>query len=88
MATVDTKGRVTLPKEVRENLGLKPGTEVEIHDADGKVVIEPERTPEDIISELERRTEQSYELAPPVDEPGPIASNHLDAIHRGANRNE
>lgn len=88
MATVDTKGRVTLPKEVREDLGLEPGTEVEIHDEDGKVVIEPERTPEDIIVELERRTEEPYELASSVEKPGPIASDHLDAIRRGANRNE
>lgn len=87
MATVDTKGRVTLPKEVREDLGLEPGTEVEIRDEDGKVVIEPERDPEEVIAELERRIEQPYELAPPVDEPDPIAADHRDAIRRGANRN-
>lgn len=87
MATVDTKGRVTLPKDVREDLGLEPGTEVEIRDVDGKVVIEPERDPADVIAELERRIEESYELAPQVDEPDPIASDHRDAIRRGTNRN-
>jgi AbrB family looped-hinge helix DNA binding protein len=86
MATVDTKGRVTLPKEVREDLGLEPGTEVEIHDENGRIVIEPERDPEDTIMELERRIEEPYELAPRVDEPDPIAADHLDAIRRGANR--
>lgn len=86
MTTVDTKGRVTLPKEVREDLGLEPGTEVEIRDEGGRVVIEPERDPEDVIAELERRIEEPYGLASPVDEPDPIAADHLDAIRRGANR--
>lgn len=86
MATVDTKGRVTLPKEVREDLGLEPGTEVEIRDENGRVVIKPERDPEDVIAELEQRIGESYDIAPPVDDPDPIAADHLDAIRRGANR--
>jgi len=88
MARIDTKGRVTLPKAVREDLGLEPGTEVEVRDEDGRVVIEPERDPEDIIADLERRVEEPYELASPTAEPDPIAADHLDAIRRGANRDE
>jgi AbrB family looped-hinge helix DNA binding protein len=80
MATVDTRGRVTLPKEVREDLGLEPGTEVEINDENGRIVIEPERDPEDTIVELEQRIEEPYELAPPVDEPDSIAAGHFDGI--------
>lgn len=83
---VDSKGRVTVPKELRERFGLDPGTEVEVREEEGRVVIEPERDPEDIIAELERRIEEPYERAQPVDELGPIASHHLEVIRRQANR--
>ena len=37
---VTSKGQVTIPKKVREFLGIKPGTTVEFeHIADGRVVI-------------------------------------------------
>lgn len=40
MATVTTKGQVTIPKPVRERLGVKPGDEVAFELAeDGRVVI-------------------------------------------------
>ena len=39
--TVTSKGQVTIPKAVRELLGIKPGTEVDFRlAADGAVVIE------------------------------------------------
>ena len=42
MTTVDSKGRIVLPKEIRERLGITPGTEVEVHEEKGKAVVEPE----------------------------------------------
>jgi antitoxin PrlF len=36
-ATITSKGQITIPKEVRDRLGLKPGDRVEIY-------VEPERT--------------------------------------------
>lgn len=40
MSTVTTKGQVTIPKPVRERLGVKPGDEVSFElAADGRVVI-------------------------------------------------
>lgn len=40
-AKVTTKGQVTIPKEIRDRLGLKPGGNVEIYiDHDGRAVIE------------------------------------------------
>ena len=42
MVTVDSKGRIVLPKEVRKRLGIDPGTEVEVHEEDGRAVVEPE----------------------------------------------
>lgn len=39
--TVTSKGQVTIPKQVREHLGITPGTQVEFRRADdGSVVIE------------------------------------------------
>ena len=38
-ATVDGKGRVTIPKEVREKLGMKEGTRVEIEVEGEKIII-------------------------------------------------
>lgn len=40
-ATLTSKGQITIPKEVRDRLGLKPGDRVEIYiDHDGRTVIE------------------------------------------------
>lgn len=40
VTTVTTKGQVTIPKAVRELLGIVPGSKVEFHRAgDGSVVI-------------------------------------------------
>ena len=41
MGTVTVKGQVTIPKAVREHLGLKPGSEVRFRRAaDGSIVLE------------------------------------------------
>lgn len=39
MSTVTSKGQVTLPKNVRDALGLVPGSEVEFEVQDGQVVL-------------------------------------------------
>lgn len=88
MVTVDSKGRIVLPQEVRESLGIAPGTEVEITEEAGKAVVKPERDPAEIIDRLERLV---AETAPQRAEPGqvadgvdPIARKHRDAVRRGA----
>ncbi|MDN2581895.1 AbrB/MazE/SpoVT family DNA-binding domain-containing protein [Aquibium sp. ELW1220] len=41
MGTVTVKGQVTIPKAVRDHLGLKPGSEVRFRRAtDGSIVLE------------------------------------------------
>ncbi|MCD2201064.1 AbrB/MazE/SpoVT family DNA-binding domain-containing protein [Halobacterium sp. KA-4] len=91
MAKVDSKGRIVLPKEVRERLDITPGTEVAIHEEDGKAVVEPEDNPEQIIERMEQLiTETSPEPGEtmPLDEGAdPIAQKHRDAIRRGAAEN-
>lgn len=40
MSRMTTKGQVTVPKRVREDLGLKPGDEVEFVRTDGKYALQ------------------------------------------------
>ena len=45
IATVTSKGQITLPKEIRDRLGVRPGDRVRFREtADGTVVVEPETT--------------------------------------------
>lgn len=39
--TIDRAGRVVIPKAVRDDAGLEPGTELEIEFRDGRIEIEP-----------------------------------------------
>jgi antitoxin PrlF len=36
--TISTKGQVTIPKEIRDRLGLRPGTELEFAEEDGRII--------------------------------------------------
>ena len=91
MPKVDSKGRIVLPQEVRERLGITPGTEVEVNEEDGKAVVEPEDNPEQILERLETLVaEMSSERGetPPLDDGrDPIARRHRDAVRRGAEKN-
>ena len=48
--TIDGAGRVVVPKALREAAGLRPGSEVEMRLADGRIEMEP--------APLEVRTER------------------------------
>jgi AbrB family looped-hinge helix DNA binding protein len=39
--TIDNAGRIVIPKRIRNEAGLAPGTEVEVELYDGRVEIEP-----------------------------------------------
>jgi len=42
--TIDEKGRIVIPKEIREKLNLKEGSKVEINlEKDGKIIISVKR---------------------------------------------
>jgi len=87
VTTVDSKGRIVLPKEVRERLGITPGTEVEVHEEDGKAVVEPEDDPERILDRMERLVEETSAErgeTTPAEDADPIAREHRDAVRRGA----
>ena len=39
--TIDKAGRVVVPQAIRRRLGLAPGTELEVEEVDGSVVLRP-----------------------------------------------
>ncbi|WP_222914540.1 AbrB/MazE/SpoVT family DNA-binding domain-containing protein [Natrinema sp. SYSU A 869] len=90
MAKVDSKGRIVLPQEVRDRLGITPGTEVEIREEDGKAVVKPEDDPEQIIERMEQLVEETSsqrgETTPFDKGVDPIARKHRDAVQRGAEK--
>ena len=93
MATVDSKGRIVLPQDLRERLGITPGTEVEIREENGKAVVEPEDDPERILERMERLVAETAsergETTPLDDGVDSIARKHRDAVRSGAeNGNE
>ncbi len=42
-AIVEKKGRVVIPSSLRNQLGIKAGTELEIHVKDGGILMRPKR---------------------------------------------
>lgn len=90
MVTVDQKGRVVLPQEIRERLGISPGTEVEIKEENGKAVVKPEDDPEQVIERMEELIEetssQPEERGSFDEEADPIAQKHRDVVRRGAQK--
>jgi AbrB family looped-hinge helix DNA binding protein len=50
-ATLDKFGRIVIPKRVREELGLDPGTVLDIEGGKGRIVLSPRRTEPDLVRE-------------------------------------
>ena len=88
MTKVDSKGRIVLPQEVRERLGITPGTEVDVREEDGKAVVKPEDNPDKILEQMEQLVEEASsnreETTPLPEGADPIAQKHRDAVLRGA----
>ena len=45
IATIDKAGRIVVPKQLREELGFKPGQRLELSAVDGRLEIEHPTTP-------------------------------------------
>ena len=43
--TIDAAGRLVIPREIRREAGLKPGTPLDVRWQDGRIEIEPEPLP-------------------------------------------
>jgi AbrB family looped-hinge helix DNA binding protein len=87
MPKVDAKGRVVLPKSIRERLGIAPGTEVEIREEDGKAVVELEESPDEIIADIEAMIDSNRGDDSVDDDLDPISKDHVETIRQGAASN-
>lgn len=90
MAKVDSKGRIVLPQDLRERLGLEPGVAVDVREEDGHVVVEREDDPESIIQEMNELVDgiKHDRERTPYDELDPHSKKQVDAIRRQANQDE
>jgi len=50
---IDDKGRIAIPKRLREELDLREGSKVKLLSEDGKIVIMKPMTPNEFIREME-----------------------------------
>lgn len=87
MVTVDSKGRVVIPQDLRDRLGITPGAEVEVREEDGRAVLEPEDDPERVIERMGRLVEETSSdrgETTPLDDAGRAARRHREAVRTGA----
>ena len=78
--TIDSAGRLVIPKPIRERVGLVAGVEFELREREGRIELEPAATP----MRLENRGHglaavPGVELPPLTDE---IVSATLDRVRR------
>jgi AbrB family looped-hinge helix DNA binding protein len=78
--TIDAAGRLVIPKQIRDRLGLRGNQQVEITERDGRIEIEPSPTAVELVREgsvLVARPERS--LPALTDE---IVRDTLDRVRR------
>ncbi len=71
--TIDTAGRVVIPKDLRDRLGLTGGRILEIREQDGRIEIEPAAVP----MSLEER--EGGPVAVPAEELPPLTDEIVRA---------
>ena len=62
------KGQIVIPKEIRDALGIKPGTVLSVHVEGRRIILEPSSTPPDIFVELGKKSEQILKESKRVDD--------------------
>jgi len=60
---VGERGQVTLPKQLREKLGISGGDEVIVHEDDGRIVVEKSVTRDELAEGYRRRAEEMEKIA-------------------------
>lgn len=50
---VDDRGRILIPKEIRERIGLQPGSGARLEVEDNRLIITPPLSPEEFIRQME-----------------------------------
>ena len=79
--TIDTAGRLVIPKELRREAGLKPGTELEIRWRHGLIEIEPAPLP------VKLKKRGRFLVAVPDQPVEPLTSENVERTRRQINRN-
>lgn len=64
---IDEKGRVLIPKEAREKLGLQAGSKATLKIEKEKIIITPPVSPEEFIKELEGCIKEGTPAIDPLD---------------------
>ncbi len=64
--TIDLAGRVVIPKSVRDEAGLHPGTQIDVEFRDGRVEIEPAAVPMRVVERGGRPVIVAEEELPPL----------------------
>ena len=80
ITTIDSAGRLVIPKDVRREAGLRPGMSLEVRVRDGRVEIEP--APLDV--RLERRGR--FLVAVPKDRVPPLTAGTVEETRRRLRR--
>jgi AbrB family looped-hinge helix DNA binding protein len=80
-STIDSAGRVVIPKALRTRLGLRGGEAIEIQERDGTIVIEPAPTPMSLVDEGDRGL-----AAVPNQELPPLTDDLVRATLEGTRR--
>lgn len=73
--TVGSRGQITIPKELRDAFGIQGGDDVTVREADGKIIIEPAPSRDELAEGYRRRADRHRELA-----------DELAGVSREANR--
>ncbi len=78
--TIDSAGRLVIPKEIRQQAGIRPGMSLDVHVKEGKIEIEP--APINI--KLERRGRLL--VAVPQEHVPPLTSQTVEETRRRIRR--
>ena len=79
-SVIDAAGRVVIPKEMRERLGLRRGRPIEIRERDGRIEIEPATTSMSLVRRAGGSVALPEERLPPLTDD--IARNTLERTRR------
>ncbi|HEX9726581.1 MAG TPA: AbrB/MazE/SpoVT family DNA-binding domain-containing protein [Vicinamibacteria bacterium] len=63
---IDAAGRVVIPKELRDRLGLRRGRQVDIRERDGRIEIEPAATSMSLVRRRGGSVAVPVEKLPPL----------------------
>lgn len=81
---IDEKGRVTIPKFIRERLHLEPGEAVDIDVEDGTVRIRPRFSREEFVESMRGCITQTSRRSTPEDvTPEDVKADWLDDLPTG-----